>query len=84
MVKVNDSAYCGLVVAKTRKQMYWLIDEFCDPNDCKIKVIDDYCGMFNIFDENFYDDTEVSETFTEYLEAGKFVDPKWTDKERKP
>lgn len=80
MVKMGE--WYGLMVARNRRDMYWLIDELGDPNSCLIQKVDN-CGLMITVDEENSEISDVSERWVDAIEYGKWVDPKWTEAERK-
>ena len=78
---VQMGSWHGLMVAKNRRDMYWLIDEFGDPNDCLICNVTN-CGVMVTADDFNNESSDVSEQWVDAIENGKWVSPKWTAAER--
>lgn len=60
----NSLGYCGIVFAKTKAGLFWVLDEFCDPYACEIMEIKQpggVCFAINIEDDLIsHDRLEVS------------------------
>lgn len=52
----KDIGFCGIVFAKTRVQLFWALDEFCNPYMCEIKELKDPSGICFAFN---FDSDEI-------------------------
>ena len=63
----DQIGYFGVVFANSKKQLFWALDEFCDPYRCEIKELDfssAICMAYNI---------EHDEPVTDRLEIGSGI-----------
>ena len=77
----KPNGYIGFVYAESKHDLFYVIDEFCDPYSVQIKKAHygGYCRFLDFEKDEF--DKEQNE-FSEgepLLEEGGWRDPKWED-----
>jgi len=79
---INDgkpNGYVGLAVAHDKKDLYWKIDEWCDPNRVQIKVAKRGGYCLKQTTQEKYKEIEISECAHLFDDKG-WKTPIWLDK----